>query len=224
MVLSGKNRTEVNFLKSNPETDVVHSNYDYYKINGEFIKHWASKKNDIPVGNIFLSLYSLNYPHNAHLRYELTSKKIIEEIGYYDEQIPIWVDWDFRLRLAAKYKFGYCHYTGSAYTENPEGLTNVLKQETVLKYLQYVIEKNKPGLKKYSEPDARKAYEAICLPVEKLKLAIDLRKNHPSFFKTIRFLFRYPAQITDIRFIINSMFGQEILKSLSKLKKKLNGA
>ena len=120
---------------------MVYSNYDFYTVNGEFVKHWSFEPAEIPQGNIYLDLLSLKYPFGSHLRYELTSSRILQDIGYYDDRIPIWVDWDLRLRLAAKYKFGYCSYVGSAYTFNPEGLTNVLKQETILHYLKFVLEK-----------------------------------------------------------------------------------
>ena len=212
---------EINYLKNNPAVDVVHSNYDYYTIDGKFLKHWADRENEIPTGDIFLPLFSLRYPYKAHLRYEMTSKKIIEEVGYYDDQIPIWVDWDFRLRLASKYKFGYCHYIGSAYTANPEGLTNVLKQETILKNLQIVIEKNKAQLQKYPISEAKKAMKAIQLPLKKLTLAINTRKGNHDFFKTLKFLWQYPAEAREFRFVMNSMFGKKFVESLSSIKRKV---
>lgn len=211
---------EVNYLKEHPEIQAVHSNFDIYTVDGKFVKHWTTDEKIIPAGDIFLPLFSLEYPFRNHFRYELTSKKILEETGFYDPEIPIWVDWDFRLRLASKFKFGYCHYVGSAYTENPKGLTNIIKQETILKYLQFVINKNKDGLKKYPEALARKALRSITLTVEKLRLAINLHKGNPSFVKTLGFLWRYPSQIADVKFILNSMFGKRFMQTLSGIKGK----
>lgn len=211
---------EVNFLKRHPDVDIVHSNFDFYSISGEFRKHWATEEKEIPVGDIFLPLFSLKYPMNVHFHYEMTSKKIISETGYYDEQIPIWVDWDFRLRLAANHKVGYCHKVLSAYSHNPEGLTHMLNQEIILKYLQYVINKNKHFLKKYPEELGQKAFKAINLPIEKLGLAINMRKGNPSVFKTLQFLWNYPAEITDFKFILNSMFGKRFMQALSGIKRK----
>ncbi len=216
-----KVQREVNYLMNNPDVDVVHSNFDFYTVDGVFLKHWVSNNNKIPAGDIFLSLFSLHYPFKIHLRYELTSKKVIQETGYYDEQIPIWVDWDFRLRLAAKYKFGYCNYVGSAYTDNPEGLTNVLKQEIILKNLQVVIEKNKLHLEKYPVKEAEKAMKAIRLPLKKLTLAINTQKGQTNFFKTLAFLWHYPNQTKELRFVINSMFGKRLMGTLSAIKQKL---
>lgn len=211
---------EVNYLKQHPEHDVVYSNFDYYSIDGRFIKHWATDASSIPVGDIFLSLLSLAYPYRSHLRYEMTSKKIIEETGYYDERIPIWVDWDFRLRLAAKYKFGYCHQVGSAYTHNPDGLTNVVKQETILQYLKFVIDKNRHLLNGYPEKEAAHAIRKINLSVKKLELAVNIQKGRPSFRKTVQFLYHYPSQLGDVRFVISSCLGRGVMESISRLKKK----
>jgi glycosyltransferase involved in cell wall biosynthesis len=211
---------EVNYLREHPDVDVVHSNFDFYTVEGKFVRHWALEEKNIPTGDIFLQLFSLAYPFRAHFRYEMTSKSILEQTGFYDPDIPIWVDWDLRLRLASKYKFGYCHYVGSAYTENPGGLTNVLKQETILEYLQFVINKNKHVLKKYPEVRAYKARKAINLTVKKLTLAINLHKGNASFFKTLIFLWEYPAQLIDIKFVLNSMFGKRFMQILSGIKRK----
>ena len=209
---------EVHFLKMNPDVDVVHSNFDFFTIDGHFVKHWTENERQIPTGEIFRELLTLNYPNKAHLRYEMTSKKIIEETGFYDEQIPIWVDWDFRLRLAAKHKFGYCSYTGSAYTENPRGLTNILKQETILKYYQFVVNKNITLLEKHPKSTVKKIKREISLITDKLSLAISVQKNQNTFFKTLSFIWKYPSQLSDVRFVINSLLGKKTVSRLAAVK------
>ena len=212
---------EVEFLKKHPDTDVVYSNFDFYTIDGKFIHHWATNEKEIPQGDIFLQLFSLHFPYTAHLRFEMTSKKILEDAGYYDERIPIWVDWDLRLRLASKYKFGYCHYVGSAYAENPVGVTQTNKAETVLKFLEFVIEKNKEHLYHYSPGQIKKSLKAINMHIETAKLTINLRKNKHSFLRTVKYVLEYPHTLRNWRFVMNSMFGTRFMKSLSAFKQKL---
>jgi glycosyltransferase involved in cell wall biosynthesis len=214
---------EVEFLKTHPDVDVVHSNFDYYTIEGKFTKHWATNEKQIPQGDIYLPLLSLQYPDSVHLRFEMTSKKILEETGYYDDRIPVWVDWDLRLRLAAKHKYGYCHYIGSAYAENPTGITQVNKQETVLKFLEFVIGKNKEHLSHYSSSEAKKAMKAINKHVKGLRLAINFRNHQHSFSSTLKYLAEYPRQIRDWRFILHSMFGMSFMQSMANIKQKLLG-
>ena len=212
---------EVNYLIEHPEVDVVHSNFSIYSVEGNFIKNWINDEKSIPTGDIFLRLFSLAYPYRHHFRYELTSKNILEQAGFYDPDIPIWVDWDLRLRLASKYKFGYCHYVGSAYTENPEGLTSVIKQETILKNLQHVISKHMHVLKKYPKYSAKKALHSINRSVQKLSLIVNCRKGQHSFLKTLQFLWHYPDELRETRFILYSMFGVKFLQTLSVLKRKV---
>ena len=151
----------------------------------------------------------------------MTTKKILEETGYYDERIPIWVDWDLRLRLASKFKFGYCHNTGSAYAQNPGGITQINKHETVLKNLEFVIEKNKAHLLGYSSRQSKKALKEIYMYVIGLRLSINFRSGKHSFTNTIKYLIKYPEKITEWRFVLNSMLGQDFMTSLSKMKQKL---
>ena len=56
-----------------------------------------------------------------------------------------------------------------------------------------------------------------------LRLAINFRKQQPSFSKTLKYMVEYPQTIKDWRFIVSSMFGRQVLQSLSGLKKRLIG-
>jgi glycosyltransferase involved in cell wall biosynthesis len=210
---------EVALLRSRPDIDVVHSNFDIYTVDGTFIKHWSTNESSIPSGDIFLPLLSLQYPYASHLRYELTSKKILDSLGYYyDPEIPIWVDWDLRLRLAARYKFGYCSYVGSAYTVNPNGLTNVLKQEVILKNLKHVVAKNSPYLSNYSQKESRKALRTIQKHIQKLELAINIHKGQAAFWPALQYLLSYPSEVVDVRFNLSAMFGKKVVQSLARVK------
>jgi hypothetical protein len=184
---------------------------------------WASDTDKIPSGDIFLDLFSLNYPNYVHPHFEMTSKKIIEETGFYDESIPIWVDWDFRLRLASKYKSGYCNYIGNAYTTHTGGLTSTLKKETYLASQVKVIEKNKQHLSKYPPRQAKRAMKVISMHVKRMRLAINFQNHQPSFVNTVKYLAEYPQQIADWRFVFNSMFGVNFMQSLALVKQKLLG-
>jgi glycosyltransferase involved in cell wall biosynthesis len=213
--------TQVDFLRNNPDYDVVYTNFSFHDMEGNLLKVWASNTDKITSGDIFPDLFSLNYPGNVHPHFEMTFKKIIFDTGFYDESIPIWVDWDFRLRLAAKYKCGYCSYVGNAYTTHPGGLTSTLKKETYLHNMIKVINKNKKELDKYQPALKRKVLKSINMHVEKMRLSINLHKGSHTFFQTLQFLWRYPNQIKDIRFAINCMFGKKTLTTLSSIKRKL---
>ena len=109
---------------------------------------------------------------------------------------------------------------GSAYTFNPEGLTNVLKQETILHYLKFVLEKNREVVNSYPKEKANDAWKAINRHVKKLELSVDERKGHPSIAKTLQFLVAYPNEIRDWRFALSAMFGNQLLIKMSRLKRR----
>ncbi len=46
------------------------------------------------------------------------------EVGGYDHRLPIYEDWDLKIRLAAKYKFIYSGIAGIVYVRHGEGLSN----------------------------------------------------------------------------------------------------
>jgi glycosyltransferase involved in cell wall biosynthesis len=211
---------EVELLKRNPDIDVVYSNFDFYTVEGQFLRNWVKDGEALPTGDIFPALLALEYPEKAHFHYEMTSKKILEGENYYDERIPIWVDWDLRLRLAAKYKFGYCPNVSSAYAQNPQGLTNVLKQETILNYYRFVVEKNRRHLDAYPKSVSKKVNREINLSLNKLELAIKLHKGEFTFFNSISFFCKYPSELKDRRFLMNTLFGKKLVEGLARALKR----
>lgn len=46
------------------------------------------------------------------------------EVGGYDFKLPIYEDWDLKIRLAAKYRFFYSGVTGIVYVRHGEGLSS----------------------------------------------------------------------------------------------------
>ena len=51
-------------------------------------------------------------------------KNCAKSIGFYDENIKTWEDWDFRIRMSKKFQYGYCSDVNSAYRKLESGLHN----------------------------------------------------------------------------------------------------
>jgi glycosyltransferase involved in cell wall biosynthesis len=64
-----------------------------------------------------------------------------EAVGGYDSSIPIYEDWDLKIRLASKYAFHYTGGTGTAYRRNSAGLSRGKVSENI-KWLENVFWKN----------------------------------------------------------------------------------
>lgn len=64
------------------------------------------------------------------------------QVGGYDHRLPIYEDWDLKIRLAAKYKFIYSGITGIVYVRHGEGLSNA-PFGSHIKILKKIFRKNR---------------------------------------------------------------------------------
>ncbi|MEO1617864.1 MAG: glycosyltransferase [Planctomycetota bacterium] len=55
----------------------------------------------------------------------LMSTQLARSVGGFDESLPIYEDWDYKLRLAQKAFFQFTHYTGIGYRRHGMGLSSV---------------------------------------------------------------------------------------------------
>ncbi len=68
-------------------------------------------------------------------------KPLYFEIGGYDPQIPIYEDWDLKIRIARIAKFIFSGILGVAYRQTNSGLSKAPKEDHI-KWMKYVFEKN----------------------------------------------------------------------------------
>ena len=84
-------------------------------------------KEDHPVeGDLFIENFTRSFHVNSGSNFhnEMFYKNNAIKIGLYDENIQIWEDWDFRIRMSKKFRYGYCSEVNSAYRRLPTGLHN----------------------------------------------------------------------------------------------------
>jgi hypothetical protein len=73
------------------------------------------------------------------------------EVGGYDLSLPVYEDWDLKIRLASRYEFYYTGITGTAYRQHFKGLSSSpLKVHR--KSLKRVFRKNIDLAPKWSRP------------------------------------------------------------------------
>jgi len=97
------------------------SNITLVNKNKEFIQKAGNKKN-IKQGNIFSSIITRDcmIPRDF-----VMSRQQYLSVGGYDHQIPIYEDWDLKIRLAVKYEYHYTGLDGISYRRHGEGLSAV---------------------------------------------------------------------------------------------------
>lgn len=96
-------------------------------------------KNNIKEGNIFKNIFAREcmIPRDF-----LFTKKQYLEVGGFDTKIPIYEDWDLKIRLADKFKFYYSEIDGIGYRRHGRGLSSA-EHAKHIKWLQYIYKKNK---------------------------------------------------------------------------------
>jgi len=116
--------SEYKILSSKNDLSTVYSNFHYISPTGKKIGIF-SEINDQPVtGNIFKETFlrQYNVKSGNNYIYEMFYTSCARNTGFYDERIEIWEDWDFRIRMSKKYKYGYCTDVNSAYRRLGNGL------------------------------------------------------------------------------------------------------
>ncbi len=117
---------EYEILKNNPLIQCVYSNFNYLNENGEITGTFTTSNDEPVTGDIFINTFCRNYNVSSgnNYIYEMYYKSCAKNIGYYDEKIKLWEDWDFRIRMSKKYQYAYCPQINSAYRKLEGGLHN----------------------------------------------------------------------------------------------------
>ena len=112
---------------------IRNGNYGCVYSNHVFVDEFSNEngcfadKEDHPVeGDLFIENFTRSFHVNSGSNFhnEMFYKNNAIKIGLYDENIQIWEDWDFRIRMSKKFRYGYCPEVNSAYRVSPTGLHN----------------------------------------------------------------------------------------------------
>lgn len=101
-------------------------------------KLFQNTKNNIKEGNIFINLFARDcmVPRDF-----IFTKEQYNAAGGFDLNIPIYEDWDLKLRLAKNNEFYYSGVEGIGYRRHGAGLSSAHSKKHV-KWLKYIYKKN----------------------------------------------------------------------------------
>jgi glycosyltransferase involved in cell wall biosynthesis len=136
-----KIETEIALFRQQPDLDVVYTNFVYATASGELIKDWAGYT--MPQGYIFREIVKEQFPETILFRCELVKSKIFEQLDFYDENIKIYHDWDFRIRYAINSKIGYSPMVTNVYRRTQESITIKSSYSNMVNEKLLVIKKNR---------------------------------------------------------------------------------
>jgi len=152
---------EVDIIKSNElknqKNIIAFSNIVLVDADGKIF--FKNGLNNIKEGNIFVNIFARDcmVPRDF-----IFTKEQYIEVGGFDQNIPIYEDWDLKLRLAHKNKFYYTGVDGIGYRRHGQGLSSVDSSKHI-KWLRHIYKKNikilKPHQKKYVNHELDKFFQ-----------------------------------------------------------------
>lgn len=133
---------EVGRFAASPELDVVYSNFHYVSSCQREPTPWKGTGDEIHEGNILEYVMTRDFPGKTLYRFELIKASVMRKIGFLDESLVAFEDWDSRIRYSAFARVGYCDNVGSIYNVNDQGISKRSHKADLAVQSQRVMLKN----------------------------------------------------------------------------------
>lgn len=113
-----KLKLELEALKENPDCQWAYSNSSLVDKDGNFISAFQ-RKHDGAEGQIIYEVLT----HQMTLRNWLIQKPLLDKVGLFDEKLPIFEDWDFKIRLAIAASIAHVDHYSIYYRRYGKGIS-----------------------------------------------------------------------------------------------------
>jgi len=122
--------------------DLVYSNFYFSNDRIDSIYQiWCSNIKELPVEeHIFKYVISRSFPRGILFRYELVNVNLLQKTGLYDENLDIYEDFDFRIRLSTIANTAFLLIPLSVYRVHGSGLSRA-STDVHKKNLSYIFSK-----------------------------------------------------------------------------------
>lgn len=206
--LEEKLEREYESLQNAADAKVAFSNVYHIDENGERMGVWAEEQP--PSGFVLKECFSRNWPRRSLFRNELVYVDAIADVGFYDESLSMFEDWDLKTRLASQYNVVYCGTPLAEYRQHKAGISSRTGKSETLRQRKKVYEKNKRVVEaNLPEQDYREANIEILKEHRRWKSEIELMENNRRGMAALeycKYLIRYPEEIlawkTHLKYIL----------------------
>lgn len=134
-------------------TEIVYSDNYYIDQQNNILGTWAGDEH-VPEGNVFKETFARDFPRRSLFRMEMVEREAWEKIGFHDQALSIYEDFDMRIRLTKECRTSYLNIPLSSIRLNTDGLSKRPPIEHVAA-LHFIFGKNKDLLNDLSLKDAR---------------------------------------------------------------------
>lgn len=133
-------------LYQQSSANIIFSNVRYIDESGSSIGRWIEPGTNPPTGEILAECAARDFPKSGAFRCALMETEIPKKLGY-DNSLPIYVDWDFRIRACAKNTTAYVDEILSEYRCHDAGISTKSSREFHSKFVKHIQQKNEELLK-----------------------------------------------------------------------------
>ncbi|MCK4793000.1 MAG: glycosyltransferase family 2 protein [Desulfobacteraceae bacterium] len=143
--LPTKIEKEASLLSGDRKIGIAFSNNYYMKADGTRTGVWIENEKP-PVGDVFCQTFARDFPKRSLFRMELVHFRSWQEVGFHDQNLPLYEDFDIRIRLTKKLRAAYYDEPLSEIRFHGNGLSNSKFIEH-FRSLNYIYRKNRHLLK-----------------------------------------------------------------------------
>jgi glycosyltransferase involved in cell wall biosynthesis len=139
---------EVAVLNQFENAQIAYSNFNFSYNGRKKPKKWMINQESQEPKDLFERVITRNFPSNAVFRCEMYRRQILVDlVGYYDESLFAFEDWDLKIRATKIFKAGYSGVLGSAYVQHISSISkDPTKKQNVDAAFDSVLKKNLPLL------------------------------------------------------------------------------
>lgn len=140
--LPTKLEMQAKILQADPRAEIVYCNDRYIRPNGDLFDFWTEDPDLLPEGDLFPQVFAWDFPKRIPFCMELINFEAWKRIGFYDQNLRIYEDWDQRLRLTKAYRVACCREALTETRIHHRGLSSS-KFAVHLSAVRYIYGKNR---------------------------------------------------------------------------------
>jgi len=194
--LPEKLEVETSRYREVPEANVVFSDtYETDADGNRFARCYGDEPP--PTGDVFTHIFARDFWFRGWLQ----DSETFREVGLWDEELPLYADWDYTIRLTKHFDVAYTSRVLQEYRKHDESVTATLDREESIEYVEAVYEKNEHLLDDLPLEDrgyVRRALADFFLR-ERSFIARDRGNRLDAVRRYVRWLSNNPAEMTNLR-------------------------
>jgi glycosyltransferase involved in cell wall biosynthesis len=220
--LPNKIEVDLDTLRSNPDADIACANVRYMDTDGVQMGTWSEPGDQVPTGDVAEEVIARDFPKRTIFRNEMVRRSEVERVGFFDTQLPLYEDWELRIRLTQSCRLAYSPEHTVEYRKDPDSISSshpgrhldacmriYRKHRSFIESLppgsrQHVNERLRPWIGRFAWRAFREALE---------------RNDHASAWSYLIDGLTYAPQDLDWRTVSKWMLPQQFVRGIQSLRR-----